>query len=68
MYPELMQLLWKSLKPVVNTQPFLSSALAIAQHIYLEVNNWYQPGYQIDVVETERQEIARELHKILKVM
>jgi NAD(P)-dependent dehydrogenase (short-subunit alcohol dehydrogenase family) len=62
MYPEVMQLFWQRLQPAVATESFLRNSIAISERAYLNINSWYQPGYQADLVEAERRHIQRELN------
>ncbi|MBD3884054.1 SDR family NAD(P)-dependent oxidoreductase [Phormidium tenue FACHB-886] len=61
MYPAVMQLFWSRLKPASKTESFLEDAIAITEHVYRDVNNWYQPSYQIDVDAAQQRRIQREL-------
>lgn len=61
MYPAVMQLFWKRLKPATHTEPFLEDTIAITELVYRDINDWYQPGYQIDLDDAQRRQIQREL-------
>ncbi|MBD1843631.1 hypothetical protein H6F89_09515 [Cyanobacteria bacterium FACHB-63] len=61
-YPSVMQLFWKRLKPVTQTEYFLESAIAITEQVYRDINDWYQPSYQIEVNASDRRHIQRELN------
>ena len=62
MYPAVMQLFWQRLKPAVQTEPFLQKAIAITEHVYRDIDTWYQPTYQLDIDEAQRHRIGRELN------
>jgi short-subunit dehydrogenase len=62
MYPAVMQLFWERLKPVTQTEGFLEDAIAITEQVYRNISDWYQPGYQIDVNESQRRQIQRQLN------
>ncbi|SRR5579883_482332 len=62
MYPAVMQLFWERLKPATQTESFLEDAIAINEKVYQDVNDWYQPGYQIHIDETAHRQIQRELN------
>jgi short-subunit dehydrogenase len=62
MYPTVMQLFWERLKPAMQTETLLESAIDISERVYRDVNDWYQPNYQIDVNEAQRRQIQRELN------
>lgn len=62
LYPEVLQLFWQRLKPATQTEPFFEAAIAITEHVYRDINSWYQPGYQIEVNEAQRRQIQRELN------
>jgi short-subunit dehydrogenase len=62
MYPAVMKLFWKRLKPATQTESFLEDSIALAEHVYRDISDWYQPGYQIDVDEAQRRQIQRELN------
>ncbi|MBW4487375.1 MAG: SDR family NAD(P)-dependent oxidoreductase [Trichocoleus desertorum ATA4-8-CV12] len=64
-YPAVMQLFWQRLKPAMQTEAFLQDAIAITEHIYRDIIDWYQPGYQVDVNEAERHRIQRELNAFI---
>jgi NAD(P)-dependent dehydrogenase (short-subunit alcohol dehydrogenase family) len=62
MYPSVMQLFWQRLKGAMQTESFLEDAIAITERVYRDTNDWYQPGYQIDVDEAQRHQIQRVLN------
>lgn len=62
MYPAVMQLFWQRLKPATQTEAFLEDAIAITELVYRNVNDWYQPSYQIDVDQAQQRQIQRELN------
>lgn len=62
MYPSVLQLFWERLKPVTQTESFLEDAITITEQVYRDINDWYQPGYQIDIDEAQRRQIQRELN------
>jgi short-subunit dehydrogenase len=64
-YPAVMQLFWQRLKPAMQTEAFLQDAIAITEHIYRNIIDWYQPGYQVNVNEGERHRIQRELNAFI---
>jgi hypothetical protein len=61
LYPNVMQLFWQRLKPVTQTEPFLEAAIAITELVYRDINDWYQPGYPMNLDEGQRRQIQREL-------
>lgn len=61
-YPSVMQLFWKRLKPVTQTEYFLETAIAITEQVYRDINDWYEPSYQIEVNASDRRHIQRELN------
>ncbi|MGG6265078.1 SDR family NAD(P)-dependent oxidoreductase [Leptolyngbya sp. AN03gr2] len=61
-YPAVMQLFWKRLKPVMQTEPFLESAIALTEQVYRNIADWYQPNYQTELDERQRRQIQRELN------
>jgi short-subunit dehydrogenase len=62
MYPAVMQLFWERLKPATQTESFLEDAIAINEKVYQDVNDWYQPSYQIHIDQTAHRQIQRELN------
>ena len=65
MYPAVMQLFWERLKPAMQTEAFLEDAIAITEHVYRDINDWYQPDYQVDVDQSARHHIQRELNAFI---
>jgi len=65
MYPAVMELFWERLKPAMQTEAFLEDAIAITEHVYRDINDWYQPDYQVDVNESARHHIQRELNAFI---
>lgn len=63
--PAVMQLFWQRLKPALQTEAFLQSAIAITEHIYQDIVDWYQPGYQAELNEAERHRLQRELNAFI---
>ncbi|MBW4442588.1 MAG: SDR family NAD(P)-dependent oxidoreductase [Plectolyngbya sp. WJT66-NPBG17] len=61
-YPSVMQLFWKRLKPATQTEAFLESAIAITEQVYRDIDDWYQPNYQIEVDAGQQRQIRRELN------
>jgi short-subunit dehydrogenase len=61
-HPAVIQLFWERLKPVTQTEPFLEDAIAITEHVYRDINDWYQPTYQVDVEKHQQRQIQRELN------
>lgn len=61
MYPNILNLFWKRLKPVVSTKSFLHDAVAITVHAYQDTATWYKPSYRPEITPRERQKIEREL-------
>lgn len=60
-HPPVMQLFWKRLKPVTQTEAFLESAIALTEQAYRDSNDWYQPNYQVEVDARQQRQIRREL-------
>ncbi|ACC78989.1 SDR family NAD(P)-dependent oxidoreductase [Nostoc punctiforme] len=65
MYPSVMQLFWQRLKPAMQTEAFLEDAIAISEHVYRDINDWYQPGYQIEVEQAQQHHIRQELNAFI---
>ncbi|MEH1939482.1 MAG: SDR family NAD(P)-dependent oxidoreductase [Nostoc sp.] len=65
MYPSVMQLFWQRLKPAMQTEAFLEDAIAISEHVYRDINDWYQPGYQIEVEQAQQHHIQQELNAFI---
>ena len=63
--PAVMQLFWQRLKPALQTEAFLQSAIVITEHIYQDIVDWYQPGYQAELNEAERHRLQRELNAFI---
>ncbi|MBD2196830.1 MULTISPECIES: SDR family NAD(P)-dependent oxidoreductase [Calothrix] len=62
MFPTVMQLFWQRLKRATQTESFLEDAIALNEQVYQDVNDWYQPSYQIDVDRAAQRQIQRELN------
>jgi short-subunit dehydrogenase len=65
MYPSVMQLFWQRLKPAMQTETFLEDAIAISEYVYGDINDWYQPGYQIEVEQAQQHHIRQELNAFI---
>jgi NAD(P)-dependent dehydrogenase (short-subunit alcohol dehydrogenase family) len=62
MYPAVMQLFWERLKPATQTESFLEDAIAVTETVYQDINDWYQPDYQIEVDRAPLHQMERELN------
>ncbi len=65
MYPDVMQLFWQRLKPAMQTEAFLEDAIAISEHIYRDIDDWYQPSYQIEIEQAQKHHIQRALNAFI---
>jgi NAD(P)-dependent dehydrogenase (short-subunit alcohol dehydrogenase family) len=65
MYPSVMQLFWQRLKPAMQTEAFLEDAIAITEHVYRDINDWYQPSYQIELEQAQQHHIQQELNAFI---
>ena len=61
MYPEILDLFWERLAPMIGTGTFVNDALQIAQRAYDDVARWYHPGAPHEFESPHRAKIEREL-------
>ncbi len=62
LYPAVMQLFWERLKPACQTESFLRDAIAITEEVYRDLQDWYEPSYQMEIDPGARRLIERELN------
>ncbi len=64
-YPSVMQLFWRRIKPVVATERFVREAIALSEHVYQDMSDWYQPSYQVELNEAQQHRLQRELNAFI---